>query len=374
MSGSRRRFVAFSAFPENLRAQALVTALRARGFEVVAPRDRRWHPTAGVLLGIVPNCWFALRCRADVAIGFKPHPNVTLPLLICRMRGIATWIDVDDLDHTYRNGWPRALVRLVQRPFPRRATVVTYHNATLRGYLLHEMGCDADRVVRLRQGVDVAAFDAARVLRARRAPRHSRVVVYSAHLNRANDLRTILAAWRSVADRVPDATLLVVGGGPHLRRYRRMAHRYGLARSVVFTGAVDHERVPSLLALADAAVLYLPPAPFNEHRCSLKLREYLAAEMRVVCNDTGELERYAPFVYQCGSSVPSLAAQIVRVLDGYDDGRQVRGCRLVQSRLDWGRILDAALPDLAARLDLGPRLPLAEYPTGSSPVPAGVEA
>jgi glycosyltransferase involved in cell wall biosynthesis len=353
MSDAPRRFVAFTAFSDNLRARALIGVLRARGHDVreVAP-PATWHPTLGLLASIVPNLWVALTCRADVAVGFKPHPNVTLPLLVCKLRGIPTWLDVDDRDGAYRRGWQGAFVEVLQRPFPRLATVVTYHHRALRRYLEVELGCAPQRLVRLLQGVDVACFGAARQLRRRDGVLTRDLVVYSGHLNRANDLGSVLRAWRSVVARVPSARLLVIGGGPRLRPLRRTARRLGLGDRVGFTGPVDHGAIPGLLARADIGVVYMPRQPFNDYRCSLKLREYLAAGMRVVGNDAGELHGSGSFVYQCGSSEPELADMLVKVLAGFDDERQDAGRRAVADHLDWGHVLDLAFPALAELLGL----------------------
>ena len=101
-----RRIVSFSAYSTNLRAAAVARLLRESGYEIVAPRPRGRPGSIGELVRtLIPNCWTALTCRADLAVGWKPHLNVTLPLLICQLRGIPTWIDVDDLDHAYRDGF-----------------------------------------------------------------------------------------------------------------------------------------------------------------------------------------------------------------------------------------------------------------------------
>src|SRR5437016_597139 len=110
-----RRIVCFSAYSANLRATAFTRFLRTCGYDIIEPKPH--GPPGSILelgLTLFPNCWLALTVRADLAGGFKPHPNVTLPLLICKLRGIPTWIDVDDLDHAYREGWVSRLVEWMQ--------------------------------------------------------------------------------------------------------------------------------------------------------------------------------------------------------------------------------------------------------------------
>ncbi len=350
-----RRLVSFSAYSTNLRAAAVVRLLREAGYEVVAPRPRgRAGSIDELVRTLIPNCWMALTCRADLAVGFKPHLNVTLPLLICRLRGIPTWIDVDDLDHAYRDGWLGRVVEISQRPFPRLCRIVTYHNPRLKDDLLGRMRCRPDQLLRVEQGVDYGGFqtppDAPRIEEIRRTfgLAGKRVAVYTAHLNVASDLEPVLAAWRVVVQQVPDARLLVVGGGPRLEAYQALVRSMGLADHVAFTGEVAHQDVPAYVAVGDAALLYFSPRLASEYRCSLKLREYFAAGVRVVSNDFGELKSFAHLTYQAATDA-QFAATIVRVLQGYSDGRERTARTYAAEHLDWRAIVRAAEPEIAKR-------------------------
>jgi glycosyltransferase involved in cell wall biosynthesis len=303
------------------------------------------------LATLLPNCWLALRTEADVALGCKPHPNVTLPLMICRRRGMRTWLDVDDLDHAYRPGLAGRIVGWLQRPHPRRADVVSYHHPLLRTHLVDVLGCDPERTLAVAQGVHVARFVRPR---ARLAVYDDRPrAVFAAHLNLACDLETVLSAWPRVLARRPAAVLTVVGGGPRLSEFRRHLQAHGLARSVELVGEVRPAEVPAYLAGADVAVVWASDRPVNQHRCSLKLREYLAAGLPVVCNDIGELADFVNVTYQISGpdNVDQLADELVRLLDGNGDGREQDGRRLAQ-RLDWQPIISAAAATVARRLGL----------------------
>ncbi|MGH7888749.1 MAG: glycosyltransferase, partial [Candidatus Binatia bacterium] len=337
--GPAARIVCFSAYRGNLRATALIRLFRQAGYQIILPKPH--GPSSSILeliLTFLPNCWLALTCRADLAAGFKPQPNVSLPLLICKLRGIPTWIDVDDLDHAYRSGLLSRLVELYEKPFPRLFTMISYHNRRLRDYLVGPMHCAPERLFCIPQGVDYELFAQSYQPASVSGVNGKPVAIYAAHLNVASDLEPVLQAWQIVAKKVTDCVLLIIGGGPLLGHFRKMAVEMGLAGRVQFTGEIAHADVPRHFAWGEIALLYMTPRLVNEYRCSLKLREYFAAGLKVVSNDVGELSEYAHLIYQTGSGLGEFAAMIVRVLDGFDDGRQKVAQEFVREQLDWPQI------------------------------------
>jgi len=61
----------------------------------------------------------------------------------------------------------------------------------------------------------------------------------------------LIWAWASVAARVPDARLLVVGGGPYAGRLRKLAAASPVADQIVFTGEVPWAELPAHYAAGD---------------------------------------------------------------------------------------------------------------------------
>lgn len=61
----------------------------------------------------------------------------------------------------------------------------------------------------------------------------------------------LIRALPAIRRRVPDAALLVVGGGPYRATLEKLARSTGVARDVVFTGSVPWEALPAHYAAGD---------------------------------------------------------------------------------------------------------------------------
>jgi phosphatidylinositol alpha-1,6-mannosyltransferase len=100
---------------------------------------------------------------------------------------------------------------------------------------------------------------------------------------------SLIAALRSVRERVSGAALLLVGDGPHAARLRTMATEHGVAEHVVFTGPVRWDELPAHHAVGD--VFALPCRTrgrgLDVEGLGIVLLEAAAAGLPVVAGDSG---------------------------------------------------------------------------------------
>jgi glycosyltransferase involved in cell wall biosynthesis len=122
--------------------------------------------------------------------------------------------------------------------------------------------------------------------------------------------------------RIPDATLILVGGGPERSRLERLAARLGLAARVRFVGVQPHEKLPALLGAAD--VMVLPTA--TEGLANVWV-ESLACGTPVVTSDVGGA-REVIATPDAGRLVPrdpaAIAAAVGEILAAPPDPAAVR--------------------------------------------------
>lgn len=140
-------------------------------------------------------------------------------------------------------------------------------------------------------GVDVALFDGAasrEVCRARLDFEDEFVVGFAGSLKDWHGVDVLLAAFALLRRDDPSTRLLIVGTGPGEAHLRKTAAEMNGGESVIFTGAVPHDRVPELLQAMDVAV-----APFHQtdsfYFSPVKLFEYMVSGTCVVASRLGQI-------------------------------------------------------------------------------------
>lgn len=110
----------------------------------------------------------------------------------------------------------------------------------------------------IEHGVDFPRPDPALVesLRARYGLPQERIAATVNHLHPRKRVDLFLQAVRYASQLTPDATALVVGGGPEREQLQKLAEELGMeiGKDVVFAGAVPEAELPAHFALADVYV------------------------------------------------------------------------------------------------------------------------
>jgi len=107
----------------------------------------------------------------------------------------------------------------------------------------------------LPSGVDVDTYRPNPAARAQIRARHDLgdrpVVVCVSRLVPRKGQDMLIRAFPAIRAKVPDAALLIVGGGPYRDRLQALADELGVARDVVFTGSVPYAELPAHYAAGD---------------------------------------------------------------------------------------------------------------------------
>lgn len=238
--------------------------------------------------------------RPDVVHLFKPKGYGGLAA--ATLRDLPLVVDTDDWEGA--GGWndrglyspaQQRLFAWQERALPRRAAHVTVASRTLEAQQWG-FGIPPDRVTYLPNAVSAARYagwcdiDAitgrATTIRAERGLTGPTVVLYTRFVEFTPD--RITRVFGRVQSAVPDARLLIVGGGLHGEdpAVRGVVREHGDA--VVWSGIVPFDVVPAWLRAADVAVIPFEDTLINRAKCSVKTLDLLVVGQAVVATAVGE--------------------------------------------------------------------------------------
>jgi phosphatidylinositol alpha-1,6-mannosyltransferase len=186
------------------------------------------------------------------------------------------------------------------------------------------------------------------VVRARLGLADRPVVVCVSRLVPRKGQDTLILAMPRILREVPDAALLIVGGGPYRGELEKLARRTGVAAAVRFTGAVPWEELPAHYGAGDVFAM-----PCRTRRGGLDVEglgivylEASATGLPVIAGDSGGapdavLDGETGWVVAGGSPEQS-AERVVTLLHDPELRRRMgeRGRRWVEESWRWDLLAD----------------------------------
>ncbi|MFE9958831.1 glycosyltransferase family 4 protein [Micromonospora sp. NPDC005299] len=307
-------------------------------FEVVRERTRVLLPTPLVarraaLLARAYDCdtvWFGAAAPLGLlATGLRRRAGIR--------RAVA-------LTHGHEAGWaalPGA--RTALRRIGRGVDVTTYLGEYTRVRLARVLD-GVTELRRLAPGVDVDTYhpgvDGERV-RLRLGLADRPVVVCVSRLVPRKGQDMLIRAMPEIRRRVPDAALLVVGGGPYRATLEKLARHTEVERDVVFTGSVPSAELPAHYAAGD---VYAMPCRTRNRGLDVEglgivYLEASATGLPVVAGDSGGApdavrEGETGYVVR-GRDVPQLADRVATLLADRDLARQLGAAGRTWVEREW---------------------------------------
>ena len=325
----------------------------ASEFDARQPFEVVRHPTSLMLPvpSVTRRAVAIARARGAQAVVFGAAAPLALITPALRRAGVERAVAIT---HGHEAGWaalPGA--RNLLRRIGDETDVVTYLGEYFRIRLSRALTpAAAGRMTRLHPGVDAAHFcpdpEAGRAIRERYGLADRPVVVCVSRLVRRKGQDTLLRAWPGVIDKVRDAALLIVGGGPYSAHLHAVAQRSGLSPSVRFTGPVPGGELTAHYAAGDVFAM-----PCRTRRGGLDVEglgivylEASATGLPVVGGDSGGapdaiLEGESGYVVP-GRDVDALTGRLVALLSDPAGARAMGEKGRAWVERDWSWELTAA--------------------------------
>ena len=168
-------------------------------------------------------------------------------------------------------------------------------------------------------------------------------LVHMGSLLEKQGVQMVLRALPLVRREVPDANLLIIGGGPYQASLQRLAGVLGIADAVEFAGYVeDHAEVERLISESAVALATYDPslAGFTYYADPGKIKTYLGAGVPVVVTDVPWSARWL-VKEGAGVLVEYEAADVARgIVRLFGDGDARAAAVRLGASTDWTGIFD----------------------------------
>lgn len=313
---------------------------RQQAFTVVRYPTRVLLPTPGAIRGAVE----LIRSHRIDAVWFGAAAPLGLMAPALRRAGIR---HIVASTHGHEVGWSMLPgSRQMLRQIGGYADVVTFVSRYARGRIAAALGPMA-ALEPLSPGVDASRFrpdpQARGRLRAHYGLGSAPTVVCISRLVARKGQDMLIAAWPQVLRAVPEARLVIVGGGRDEARVRRLAAGSTARAAITLTGRVPHDELPAYYPIGD--VFAMPcrtrGGGLDVEGLGIVFLEASACGLPVIAGDSGGapetvLQGVTGQVVS-GTAVPALADALVRLLGNPVLAEQwgAAGRRWVQERWTW---------------------------------------
>ena len=313
------------------------------------PNDLAFDESCGVEVHRVPHAiaWPS-RALQRTLHDLSRDADVVAFGAVLPMNMIATRLDRPVVVHThgFEVAWARApLLRQALRRIGRAASAITVVSDFTRRFIEGAVG-GSDKIHMLRTGVDLERFSPAvdaTAVRARYSIEGKPVVACVSRLVARKGQDQIIRALPAVRSKVPDATALIVGGGPLRSKLEEEARARGVEDAVIFTGEVPEEELAAHYAAGDVFAMPCRSryAGFEVEGLGLVYLEAQACARPAITGDSGGapeavLPEKTGFVVP-GDGVGPLADGLVRLLGDPGKARAMgeEGRRFVEREHRW---------------------------------------
>ncbi|WP_303324323.1 glycosyltransferase family 4 protein [Actinomyces radicidentis] len=263
--------------------------------------------------------------------------------------------------HGHEVGWsmiPGAR-QLLERIFA-SADVITYISEYTLGRLRPFMPTGA-RTLRLPSGIDVERFHPDSEARTRLRDRYglgdAATAVCVSRLVRRKGQDSLIEAWPRVVERVPDARLVVVGGGPYAKHLAQLKRRSPVRDHLILTGKVPYEELPWHVAMSD--VFAMPcrtrGGGLDVEGLGIVFLEASAAGVPVIAGTSGGApetvtEGVTGLVVD-GRDEDALVAALVRLLTDPEERERMgaAGRELMEAEWTWPGLVESLVKTIDAR-------------------------
>ena len=284
--------------------------------------------------------------KIDAIVLYSAPTNGMQTLHIAKKYNIpVVFRSIDILNQLVPQWFLRAPTRIIEREVYRNVDKIVTITPKLSEYVV-KMGANRERVELLFTGVDTDKFNPNVNITALRQKLNlnsdCRVIVFIGTLFDFVGIDQYIEQFSSVVREIPEAKLIIVGGGYLLEKLKKFVADLGLNDNVVLTGFQPYETMPQYINLADICI---NPFEINDTTRDImpgKILQYLACGKPVLATPLLGMKAIIPnedygVIY---SDIDDFAENTVKLLRDDKKRRGVgeKGLAYVKKNHDWSEI------------------------------------
>jgi glycosyltransferase involved in cell wall biosynthesis len=210
----------------------------------------------------------------------------------------------------------------------RRCDRIIAGSDKVRRSTLNWFKLNPEKVVTVYNGVDLSLFKPAPAMgRAVRnlhdIKENEKAILFLSHVTRQKGVDVAIRAFAEILRRKSNLKLMIVGGGDYLPEAKNLVQRLRLNPSIIFTGAIDYEKVPDYINAGD--ILLLPT--IRQEGLPLVIIDAMACGKPVVASNIGgnsdALEHGKTGLLTKPGSIEETVKSLERLLDNAEFSRQL---------------------------------------------------
>ncbi len=247
------------------------------------------------LLATTRLAYAVYHSKAQVIQLCKPQPFNCLAVQLAR-RGRLIYCDCDDYEaetNRVTNPWQRYIIKHFEDGVINYATGITTNTQfNLQRYI--DLGFPESKIIYIPNGVERSRFSVSlakdRLYQKLNIAPDTPVIAYIGTLGLlSHPVNLLIEAFsHHIIQKIPEARLLLVGGGEDYHLLQKQVKALGINDHTIFTGTVDSSHVPSYFSLATVTVDPVYDNLIARARSPLKVLESLVMGVPVVTSDVGD--------------------------------------------------------------------------------------
>lgn len=182
-------------------------------------------------------------------------------------------------------------INIFEKLLPKIVDTISVSSGHLRNLCL-KRGVHPERILSSPVGADLQQFrpdsNSSRVIK-RKYNINNHLILYLGQLHGGQYVELFIKSARIVVENRRDVTFMIVGDGYRRKELNDLTARLELDKYIIFTGSVDHNKVPCYIRDADICVACFEKNDITLCKSPLKIVEYLASGKAIVASNVGEV-------------------------------------------------------------------------------------